>query len=59
MRQLIGSLLAVCIALFAGYARAADAVPVPNVTGPTSGGTHGQPFGAMAPADLAKSGYTE
>jgi hypothetical protein len=38
---------------------AADTVPNPTIRGPVSGGDHGQPFGAMTPADLATARYTE
>ena len=29
------------------------------LTGPITGGDHGQPFSAMTPADLAQAAYTE
>jgi hypothetical protein len=65
MRSLGSWVLAVAAVIAATQGvRAADAVPnpdVPNpiVAGPTSGGAHGQPFGAMSAADLARSKYTE
>ena len=43
----------------AGTVDGADPVPNPIVTGPTTGGTHGQPFGAMPAADVAQSHVTE
>ena len=39
--------------------RAAVTVPNPAVVGPTSGGTRGQPFGAIPTATLTATGYTE
>jgi hypothetical protein len=38
---------------------ASDTVPDPAVVGPTTGGSRGQPFGAITPADLAQSRYAE
>lgn len=34
-------------------------IPNPKVTGPISGGDHGQPFGAMPADELSRAGYVE
>jgi len=39
--------------------RAAPPVSNPTVTGPISGGTRGQPFGALTPASMSASGDSE
>jgi hypothetical protein len=43
----------------AGTVNAADLVANPIVTGPITGGSHGQPFGAMPAADVAQSHFAE
>ena len=49
----------VAFALIASAALASAQVPNPVLTEPVSGGTRGQAFGAMDPADLAEAGYIE
>jgi hypothetical protein len=61
MRQTLAVFVLALIAA-AALARsgdAADTVPSPTVAGPTTGGSRGQPFGAMTQAELAQSHYTE
>src|SRR5882724_6513330 len=55
------TVLAMVAAVLAGaqVARAADSVSNPTVTGPVSGGTHGQPFGALSASDLSSAPSTE
>jgi len=56
---------ALCVLTFIGAlalpcgSSGADGVPNPTVAGPITGGTHGQAFGAMTPAALAQSRYSE
>lgn len=64
MRQSSQVMCAVALALAAwlgaaGGTRLAAAVSNPAVTGPVSGGGRGQPFGALTPAELASSRFTE
>jgi alpha/beta hydrolase family protein len=61
MRQTLNLFVSALIAAtaLARSGDAADTVPSSTVAGPTTGGSRGQPFGAMTPADLAQSHYTE
>src|SRR5580704_14656237 len=61
MRQTLNGfvLASIAAAALAAGGAPADAVPNPSVARPTMGGSRGQPFGAMTPADLAQSHYTE
>src|SRR4051812_27764269 len=59
MTRLIRALALVLLVGSSQSALGADAVANPAVAGPVTGGTHGQPFGAMTAADLAKWGYSE
>ena len=52
MIVLFGALLTAGGRVFAG-------TPNPTLTGPISGGSHGQAFGAMDPQTLADAGYIE
>jgi hypothetical protein len=54
-----GLLILMALLAAAGTVSAADPVPNPIVTGPITGGSHGQPFGAMPAADAAQSHYAE
>src|SRR5438046_1198470 len=60
-RQTLNSLVLALIAAttLAPGGGASDTVPGPTVVGPTTGGSRGQPFGAITPADLAQSHYTQ
>ena len=61
MKRMASTIMAAVLTCVCGMAAtaAADGVPNPSVTGPITGGSHGQAFGAMAPELLAESRYTE
>src|SRR5438132_8957366 len=61
MDKAVRSLAIAVAAVLAGVTvpRAAATVPNPSVTGPTSGGARGQPFGALPASYLAARNYTE